>query len=338
MASSVGPRALLFALTCTVTGSANLCALASPQSCGLGFGFDPSDDVVVSGSIGTTAAAGGPCDSDSVELDETFDLTSCGNADVDDSRNIMSACDVSWRCEDAEGSASFSTAYTLSLSSSQISATIGSLGQYHAEYSRYCAMDFEAAWGTGATNEQIGITFPFVVTSRGTLIVQEAILTVQGCGPDNGSVIVNAAWSIQGPVDVDWEHGLDACGSDQYAGDVEIPLPPGEYVFSLSYDSWSSVSAGCTTIGCGPIIRDYQATDLLELSLLFSCEGFTTCDSNCDGVINNFDVDAFVLALSDPEEYASTYPDCSLRCNNDANGDGYVNNLDVDAFIDCLGG
>lgn len=60
-------------------------------------------------------------------------------------------------------------------------------------------------------------------------------------------------------------------------------------------------------------------------------------DANCDRVVNNFDIDPFVLALVRPEEYALQYPDCPA-VNADLNGDGLVNNFDIDAFVALLTG
>lgn len=58
-------------------------------------------------------------------------------------------------------------------------------------------------------------------------------------------------------------------------------------------------------------------------------------DCNCDGRVNNFDINAFVLALSDPTEYANQYPSCPIS-SADANGDGRVNNFDIDSFVTCI--
>lgn len=60
-------------------------------------------------------------------------------------------------------------------------------------------------------------------------------------------------------------------------------------------------------------------------------------DVNCDGQVNNFDIDAFVLALSDAGTYATQYPRCPIL-NADTNGDGTVNNFDIDAFVQILSG
>lgn len=61
----------------------------------------------------------------------------------------------------------------------------------------------------------------------------------------------------------------------------------------------------------------------------------TPGDSNCDGVVNNFDVDPFVLALAEPDRYLAQFPDCNLF-NADINGDGAVNNFDIDPFVELL--
>jgi len=60
-------------------------------------------------------------------------------------------------------------------------------------------------------------------------------------------------------------------------------------------------------------------------------------DLNCDGVVNNFDIDPFVLALTDPAGYAQKFPNCD-RMLADINGDGKVDNFDIDPFVKLLGG
>lgn len=60
-------------------------------------------------------------------------------------------------------------------------------------------------------------------------------------------------------------------------------------------------------------------------------------DANCDRLINNFDIDPFVLALSDPAEYAIQFPECDIRFM-DINQDGFVNNFDIDPFVALISG
>jgi RHS repeat-associated protein len=57
---------------------------------------------------------------------------------------------------------------------------------------------------------------------------------------------------------------------------------------------------------------------------------------NCDGLVNSFDVDPFIMALTNPSGYAATYPDCMIELG-DLNGDGLVNTGDLNLFTDVLG-
>lgn len=58
-------------------------------------------------------------------------------------------------------------------------------------------------------------------------------------------------------------------------------------------------------------------------------------DLNCDGDLNNFDIDAFVMTLAEPDAYTANYPDCD-RMLADINEDGFVNNFDIDSFVALL--
>ena len=60
-------------------------------------------------------------------------------------------------------------------------------------------------------------------------------------------------------------------------------------------------------------------------------------DMNCDGAVDFFDIDAFVMALTDPDGYAATFPDCDIN-NADINGDGSVDFFDIDAFVALVTG
>ncbi|MBK8915893.1 MAG: hypothetical protein IPM64_15090 [Phycisphaerales bacterium] len=62
---------------------------------------------------------------------------------------------------------------------------------------------------------------------------------------------------------------------------------------------------------------------------------FQLGDMNCDGLVNNFDIDPFVLAVVDPAAYALAYPDCN-PLNGDINGQDGLNNFDIDPFVDLI--
>ncbi len=59
---------------------------------------------------------------------------------------------------------------------------------------------------------------------------------------------------------------------------------------------------------------------------------YATGDTNCDGFVNFFDIDSFVLAVTNPAAYEAAYPDCDLLLA-DCNGDGTVDFFDIDAFV-----
>jgi hypothetical protein len=63
-------------------------------------------------------------------------------------------------------------------------------------------------------------------------------------------------------------------------------------------------------------------------------------DVNCDGRVDGFDIDPFVLVLSTAEpyeQYYEQYPYCDhLRA--DVNTDGAVNGFDIDPFVDLISG
>jgi hypothetical protein len=58
-------------------------------------------------------------------------------------------------------------------------------------------------------------------------------------------------------------------------------------------------------------------------------------DGNCDGRLDAFDIDPFILAAIDPDGYAATYPDCIMNAT-DINGDGQVDAFDIDPFVALL--
>ena len=59
-------------------------------------------------------------------------------------------------------------------------------------------------------------------------------------------------------------------------------------------------------------------------------------DMNCDGVINNFDINPFVTAIAQGQAaYEAAYPDCDYL-NGDVDGNGSITGFDIDPFIALL--
>ena len=68
---------------------------------------------------------------------------------------------------------------------------------------------------------------------------------------------------------------------------------------------------------------------------VFPCKDFAPGDLNCDGEINAFDIEPFLLALFDPDRYPMQYPDCDLSLA-DVNADGSINAFDIEPFLGLL--
>jgi hypothetical protein len=67
----------------------------------------------------------------------------------------------------------------------------------------------------------------------------------------------------------------------------------------------------------------------------FTGRPFVFGDLNCDGVRDAFDIDPFILALTDPVGYAERFAICNIL-NADCNTDAVVNAFDIDPFIALL--
>ncbi len=58
-------------------------------------------------------------------------------------------------------------------------------------------------------------------------------------------------------------------------------------------------------------------------------------DMNCDGAVDMEDVEPFVLSLTDPSSYESTYDCCDISAG-DVDGNSDLNGLDIEAFLAIL--
>ena len=96
--------------------------------------------------------------------------------------------------------------------------------------------------------------------------------------------------------------------------------------------------SGADDLAVGAYLDDDGGTNRGAAWVLFL--GLTG-DMNCDGEVNNFDIDPFVLALTSAgheppfDDYDAAFPDCDGMLA-DCNGDGSVNNFDIDCFVDLL--
>ena len=122
-------------------------------------------------------------------------------------------------------------------------------------------------------------------------------------------------------------------GHETTCATVVCPEPEG--ACCLDNGSCLELTEGdCVIVGGSWAGFGTDCTDGNQNGIADDCE-FSLGDLNCDGQIDAFDIDPFVLALSDPVQYGLTYPDCSIE-NADCNGDGQVNAFDIDPFVELL--
>ena len=95
--------------------------------------------------------------------------------------------------------------------------------------------------------------------------------------------------------------------------------------WSDSAPKWGT-DAGWYYFTDGTVADYYYRLDVLNW-----CRG----DMNCDGYVNNFDIDPFVLALTNQPGYMLAYPDCDYM-NADCSLNCIVDNFDIDPFVTIL--
>ena len=135
-------------------------------------------------------------------------------------------------------------------------------------------------------------------------------------------------------------------------GSPVVATPAGTLLTTLQFSALAATGPGGTDIAIVATLGDGSATTVyggttpnfdvtgtlgtahivIRIPLPALCP-----DANCDGMVNNGDIDAFVEAITNSTQYALDYPGCPLS-NSDANQDGFVNNGDIDAFISVITG
>jgi len=96
--------------------------------------------------------------------------------------------------------------------------------------------------------------------------------------------------------------------------------------------SWLRVDSDDSVVGLSRglgVPTDFIATDL---SATTSC---VLGDLNCNGLVDGFDIQPFVLALTNPSEYAQQYPGCD-PLQGDCNCSGALDGFDIQPFVICV--
>ena len=158
------------------------------------------------------------------------------------------------------------------------------------------------------------------------LVVVPPIFTVQptNANPLCGATVVLHSEAVTlGPIVYRWrKNGVDLSDG---------PFVSGATTTTLTLTDVSEADSGNYVLSATSICE--QTTTSAVAAVTPRC--FLRGDCNCDGTIDNFDLDAFVLALINPLSFSIEYPQCDPLAA-DINGDGVVTNFDIDPFVLCL--
>ena len=100
--------------------------------------------------------------------------------------------------------------------------------------------------------------------------------------------------------------------------------------FELTHDPFSNLTPAVNARG----EVAWKSGSVSDTDIMF-LRRFDLGDLNCDGVIDGFDIDGFLLALFDPDEFSNQHPACDAALA-DINQDGSIDALDIEPFIELL--
>jgi len=144
---------------------------------------------------------------------------------------------------------------------------------------------------------------------------------------------------------------LEVTGTDQFMADSDLdglsdgderwftlsdPLDPQKTCAADQHSAATGLNPGQGYYIAGRIVCGDVQSDVSNCVYVVA-GGTPRGDLNCDGTVDGFDIQPFVLALTDPDEYVNQYPNCDVM-NADCNGDGSVDGFDIQPFVELLTG
>ncbi|HKQ46931.1 MAG TPA: M64 family metallopeptidase [Phycisphaerae bacterium] len=141
------------------------------------------------------------------------------------------------------------------------------------------------------------------------------------------TVFVDPVDPVGNPLSIQWSLDTNAIpGATSVNLDLAtVMIPPGAHTLSVTV--WDA-----TLLVRNEVARNTWMTQSLQWQMNVP---FRLGDLNCDGWVNQFDVEALVLALLDPGQFTTVYPDCPLT-QADVDGNGLFNGRDIEEFVPLI--
>ncbi len=119
-------------------------------------------------------------------------------------------------------------------------------------------------------------------------------------------------------------------------GSFLAPATTGSYTFSIENLFGNVLVQRNDPPAFSPVVKITPTAAPSSFSFTVGA-GYQIGDLNCDGLVNNGDIDPFVLAVTDEAGYNAQYPSCD-RNLADCNQDSLINNGDIDSFVALIAG
>ena len=120
---------------------------------------------------------------------------------------------------------------------------------------------------------------------------------------------------------------------------IASEIPRGAFIIDRPEDNklYLAIDAGSlSSFSISQSMRFFDA-DAAHWTAAAAPEAWILGDMDSNGVVNNFDMESFELALADPNRFRELYPDVyDFAQRGDINGDGRFTNFDVQSFEQLL--
>ncbi|MBN2447543.1 MAG: exo-alpha-sialidase [Phycisphaerae bacterium] len=191
-----------------------------------------------------------------------------------------------------------------------------------------CYLTDNGAGNTDVDGGAVRLTSPFIDMSGGSVLIAYdyyLYLTQAGENTDHLIAEINDGTGITNWIEIarhstngglNWRHH-EITQADLTAAGASLSNMMQVRFTANDADSQSIVEAGL---------------DAFEVQSFSCVDSFGLGDLNCDGSADVFDIDAFVLAITNPGAYATSYPGCNINLA-DCNQDASVDVFDIDSFV-----